>query len=285
MAGKNVKVLEGEIGQLKSDLEKKISDFQNQISSNNERMEGKFVVMEEILKKLLELKTNPTTSEARETIGGHGRGGNPNMSSERENPEIEILEGEDDMPPLEPLSKEERSTGFERRVADFSGKMEDFDHRGSYFDACKVAVQLPSAGCLRFGPLLLSVWAFGASRKWSKSLDLWLLDFPSNSSPYIFLFPLPPAGCSPPLAFPVLSVRFLCFPVNGLSFPVLSCGLFPLLAVVPVPWLISFVGCRFLCCPVAYFLCWLSFPALSRGLFLCFCVMFVVTYGLLFPLT
>ncbi|KAL0913520.1 hypothetical protein M5K25_016986 [Dendrobium thyrsiflorum] len=84
MAEKKVEVLEGEIGQLKSDLEIKFSDFQNQISSNNERMEGKFAVMEEMLKKLLELKTNPTTSEARDTTGGHGRDGNPNMSRRRE---------------------------------------------------------------------------------------------------------------------------------------------------------------------------------------------------------
>ncbi|KAL0913229.1 hypothetical protein M5K25_016673 [Dendrobium thyrsiflorum] len=104
------------------------------ISSNNERIEGKFAVMEEMLKKLLELKTNPTTSEARETIGGHGRGGNPNMSRGRENPEIEILESKDDMPPLEPLSREERSTVFERRVADFLGKMKDFNHRGAEFE-------------------------------------------------------------------------------------------------------------------------------------------------------
>ncbi|KAL0914112.1 hypothetical protein M5K25_017618 [Dendrobium thyrsiflorum] len=112
MAGKKVEILEGEIGQLKSDLEKKFSDFQNQISFNNERMEEKFVVMEEMLKKLLEVKIAPATSEARETIGGHGRRGNPNMFRGRENPEVEILEGEDDMPPLEPLSREERSTGF-----------------------------------------------------------------------------------------------------------------------------------------------------------------------------
>ncbi|KAL0904718.1 hypothetical protein M5K25_026859 [Dendrobium thyrsiflorum] len=97
-------------------------------------MEGKFAVMEEMLKKLLELKTNPVTSEASETIGGHERGGNPNMSRGRENQEIEILEGEDGLPPLEPLSREEMSTGFERRAADFVERIEDFYRRGAEFE-------------------------------------------------------------------------------------------------------------------------------------------------------
>ncbi|KAL0906076.1 hypothetical protein M5K25_024538 [Dendrobium thyrsiflorum] len=131
MAGKKVEVLEGEIGQLKSDLEEKFSDFQNQISSNNEKMEGKFAVMEEMLKKLLEVKTAPATSEARETIGGHGRSGNPNMFRVKENPEVEILEGEDGMPPLEPIYREEMSTGFEKRAVDFVERMEDYYHRGA----------------------------------------------------------------------------------------------------------------------------------------------------------
>ncbi|KAL0910714.1 hypothetical protein M5K25_018796 [Dendrobium thyrsiflorum] len=110
------------------------SDFQNQISSNNERMEGKFAMMEEILKKLLEVKTAPATSEARETIGSQGRRGNPNMFRGRKNPEVEILEGEDDTPPLEPLSREDRSTGFERWVANFSRKREDFYYKGVEFE-------------------------------------------------------------------------------------------------------------------------------------------------------
>ncbi|KAH0459727.1 hypothetical protein IEQ34_012541 [Dendrobium chrysotoxum] len=116
MAGKKVEVLEGEIAQLKSELEEKWSDFQNQISSNNKRMEEKFAVMEEMLKKLLEAKIKAVTSEAKETIGGHGRDENPNTFRGRENPEVEILEGEDGMSPLEPLSREERSSDYARRV-------------------------------------------------------------------------------------------------------------------------------------------------------------------------
>ncbi|PKU67035.1 hypothetical protein MA16_Dca023165 [Dendrobium catenatum] len=63
MAGKKVDVLEGEVGQLKADLEERFFNLQNQITSNNERLEGKFTAMEEMLKILLEMKTNPATSE------------------------------------------------------------------------------------------------------------------------------------------------------------------------------------------------------------------------------
>ncbi|KAL0915583.1 hypothetical protein M5K25_016011 [Dendrobium thyrsiflorum] len=134
MAGKKVEVLEGEIGQLKTDLERRFSDFQNQISTNNERMEGKFAIMEEMLKKLLEVKTAPATSEARGTNDDHGRRGNPNMFRERENTDVEVLEGEDGMPPLEPLSREEISIGFERRTAEFTGRREDVFHQGADFE-------------------------------------------------------------------------------------------------------------------------------------------------------
>ncbi|KAL0910423.1 hypothetical protein M5K25_021404 [Dendrobium thyrsiflorum] len=88
-------------------------------------------MMDEMLKKLLEVKATPVTLEARETIVGHGRRGNPNIFRGRKNLEVEILEGEDDMSPVESLSREERSIGIERRVADFSGKREDFYHRGA----------------------------------------------------------------------------------------------------------------------------------------------------------
>ncbi|KAH0463358.1 hypothetical protein IEQ34_007940 [Dendrobium chrysotoxum] len=71
--------------------------------------------MEEMLKKLLEVKTNPTTSKAREHVGGSGSGGNPNIFRGRENPEVEILEGEDGIPPLESLSREEMSIGYARK--------------------------------------------------------------------------------------------------------------------------------------------------------------------------
>ncbi|KAH0466893.1 hypothetical protein IEQ34_004131 [Dendrobium chrysotoxum] len=69
--------------------------------------------------------------EARETTGGHGRGGNLNPLRGRENPEVEILEGKDGMPPLKPLCREDMSMGYERRGADFVGKRGDFYYRGA----------------------------------------------------------------------------------------------------------------------------------------------------------
>ncbi|PKU70700.1 hypothetical protein MA16_Dca016898 [Dendrobium catenatum] len=122
MAGKKVEVLEGEFGQLKTDLEGKFLE----ISTNNDRLEGRFAAMEEMMKKLLEMKTNPTASEARETVGDHGVGGNPNPLRGRRNPAVEVLEGEDDMPPLEPLSREEMSMRNDRRGADFQRRGADF---------------------------------------------------------------------------------------------------------------------------------------------------------------
>ncbi|KAH0467853.1 hypothetical protein IEQ34_002886 [Dendrobium chrysotoxum] len=130
MTGKKVEVLEGEFGQLKSDLEGKFLE----ISTNNERLEGRFSAMEEMMKKLLEMKTNSATSEVRETTDGHGVGGNPNPSRERSMSEVEILEGENDMPPLEPLSREEMSMRYDRRGADFGGRREEFHRRGADFE-------------------------------------------------------------------------------------------------------------------------------------------------------
>ncbi|KAI0510225.1 hypothetical protein KFK09_010826 [Dendrobium nobile] len=129
MAGKKVEALEGEFGQLKTDLEGKFME----ISTNNERLEGRFAAMEEMMKKLLEMKTHPDTSEVRETTDGHGVGGNPNPVRGRRNPEVEILEGDDDMPPLEPFSREEISMGNDRRGADFQRRGADFQRRGAEF--------------------------------------------------------------------------------------------------------------------------------------------------------
>ncbi|KAL0920178.1 hypothetical protein M5K25_009296 [Dendrobium thyrsiflorum] len=69
-----------------------------------------------------------------ETIGGHGRGGNPNPSGGRENSEVEVLEGDDGMPPLEPLSREELSRGYDRREAEYVGRREEFYRRGAGFE-------------------------------------------------------------------------------------------------------------------------------------------------------
>ncbi|KAL0926813.1 hypothetical protein M5K25_003064 [Dendrobium thyrsiflorum] len=77
MAERKVEVLEGELVQLKSNFEDKILDFQNQFAFVHEKMDGKFAVVKDMLKKLLEAKPNATTSETKEAIGGQGRRGNP----------------------------------------------------------------------------------------------------------------------------------------------------------------------------------------------------------------
>ncbi|KAH0459578.1 hypothetical protein IEQ34_012392 [Dendrobium chrysotoxum] len=84
-----------------------------------------------MLKKLLEVKLNPATSETKETISGHGRCGNPNTLRGRKNSEVRILEGEDGMPHLEPLSREEMSIGYARRGAEFVRRGDDFNRRGA----------------------------------------------------------------------------------------------------------------------------------------------------------
>ncbi|KAL0927506.1 hypothetical protein M5K25_001681 [Dendrobium thyrsiflorum] len=155
MAGKKVEILEGEIGQLKSDLEGKFFEIQNQIFTNKEKMEGKFAIMEEMLKKLLEVKITPATSEARGTNGDHGRRGNPNQFKGRENPDVEILEGENGMPPLEPLSMEEISTGLHRRPAEFARKRENFYHHGADFER----------GRGEFALLKVFYWIIGQKKK------------------------------------------------------------------------------------------------------------------------
>ncbi|KAI0512377.1 hypothetical protein KFK09_013016 [Dendrobium nobile] len=86
MAGRKVKILEGELGQLKADFEQKMTYFQSQIASVNEKMEEKFAVVKDLLKKLLEAKTKPVTLEAKETTGGNGRDENPNTSRGKEKP-------------------------------------------------------------------------------------------------------------------------------------------------------------------------------------------------------
>ncbi|KAL0903322.1 hypothetical protein M5K25_027693 [Dendrobium thyrsiflorum] len=91
-------------------------DFQNQFSTIHEKIDGRFAALEDLMKKMNEDKQKPATSE---TTGGPGRGGNPNPFRGRENPKVEVLEGDYGMPPLELLSTEEMSMGYDRRGADF----------------------------------------------------------------------------------------------------------------------------------------------------------------------
>ncbi|KAL0904110.1 hypothetical protein M5K25_026184 [Dendrobium thyrsiflorum] len=90
----------------------------NQFATIHEKMDGRFAALEDLMKKMLEDKQKPATSESKKAIGGHGGGRNPNPFRGRENPEVEVLEGDDGMPPLEPLSREEMSMGYDRRDDD-----------------------------------------------------------------------------------------------------------------------------------------------------------------------
>ncbi|KAL0911618.1 hypothetical protein M5K25_019772 [Dendrobium thyrsiflorum] len=94
-------------------------------------MDVRFAALEEMTKKMLKDKQKPATSE---TAGGHGRGENPNPFKGRENPKVEVLEGDDGMPPLEPLSREKMSMRYDRRGADFVGRMEEFHRRCADFE-------------------------------------------------------------------------------------------------------------------------------------------------------
>ncbi|KAL0925268.1 hypothetical protein M5K25_003588 [Dendrobium thyrsiflorum] len=93
------------------------------------------VILGQMAAEFLKISTTtPATSEVRGTNGDHGRRGNPNLFKGRENPDVDILEGEDGMSPLELLSREKISTGFNRRPAEFARKREDFYHRGADFE-------------------------------------------------------------------------------------------------------------------------------------------------------
>ncbi|KAL0916149.1 hypothetical protein M5K25_013638 [Dendrobium thyrsiflorum] len=54
MAGRKVEELEGEIGQLKSDCVEKNSDFKKLFSAIHEKIDEKFFIMEEMVRKILE---------------------------------------------------------------------------------------------------------------------------------------------------------------------------------------------------------------------------------------
>ncbi|KAH0457147.1 hypothetical protein IEQ34_015054 [Dendrobium chrysotoxum] len=66
MAGRKVEVLKGEIGQLKSDCVDKISYFKKLFSAIHEKIDEKFAIMEEMMRKMLEFQTKMASSEAGE---------------------------------------------------------------------------------------------------------------------------------------------------------------------------------------------------------------------------
>ncbi|KAL0926228.1 hypothetical protein M5K25_002440 [Dendrobium thyrsiflorum] len=151
-------------------------------------MDVRFTIMEDMLKKLLEAKPNTATSEAKETTDGHGRGGNPSPFRGRKNQEVEILEGGDGMPPLEPLSREEISIGYEQKGADFARRGEDY-----YCQSLALSVRFPLLA-VPF-PLLVPVPCGGCS-------------VPSAGSDSCAAPSFPPLAACPVAAFPGFCVAF-----------------------------------------------------------------------------
>ncbi|KAL0904587.1 hypothetical protein M5K25_026714 [Dendrobium thyrsiflorum] len=97
----HISTLDGEKG--KGD-EGHISGFEKQFSAIHEKINKKFAIMEEIIKKLLEGQTKLTTSKVRASLTGQENGRNPNIGLMRVNQEVEILR-EVEMPSLEPLPR------------------------------------------------------------------------------------------------------------------------------------------------------------------------------------
>ncbi|KAL0912714.1 hypothetical protein M5K25_018706 [Dendrobium thyrsiflorum] len=89
----------------KSKFEKKVSELETQILAIHEKVNGKFAIMEETMRKMLEVQIKITPLEARGAVGNQGSGENPNPIRQRE--DVEILEGEERIPLLEPIPREE----------------------------------------------------------------------------------------------------------------------------------------------------------------------------------
>ncbi|KAI0497119.1 hypothetical protein KFK09_023447 [Dendrobium nobile] len=110
MASKRVEVLETEVGQFKADLEEKMATL-------SENMEGKFMALEEMMKKLLEGQARAVPVEER----GEGSG---SKGKEKANPEgeeeVELLGSNGRMLHRESIRREEQ----ERR-RDFREERED----------------------------------------------------------------------------------------------------------------------------------------------------------------
>ncbi|KAL0909469.1 hypothetical protein M5K25_020342 [Dendrobium thyrsiflorum] len=131
MVGRKIKVLEGEIGQMKSeisDLQTQVSDLKRDISVIHDKIDSKFSIMEEMLKKAR------TAREVEKILS---------QSDEREDQEVEILEGIEKMPPLGPIPREESGRGYgerreevgkEQRGADLERRWEGFEREVGNYD-------------------------------------------------------------------------------------------------------------------------------------------------------
>ncbi|KAL0917295.1 hypothetical protein M5K25_012348 [Dendrobium thyrsiflorum] len=118
-------------------------DFKSQISTVHEKIDEKFSILEEMLKKLLKSQPKTVSSETREATDNQGCGENPNPIRRREDEEVEILEGEERIPPLEPNPREEPGRGYgerhekvghERRGVEFERGGAVFERGGTNYD-------------------------------------------------------------------------------------------------------------------------------------------------------
>ncbi|KAL0921947.1 hypothetical protein M5K25_005900 [Dendrobium thyrsiflorum] len=121
--------LEGEMSQIKVTVEDRISS-----------MEGKFLDLQEMVKRIWDLQNQTAASEARVPAGR-----NTNYDNRRDENDMEILEGERRRPPMEPFQREERGGRYgerreyveyeqrgvvgERREGDYGWRASDFKGR------------------------------------------------------------------------------------------------------------------------------------------------------------
>ncbi|KAL0913294.1 hypothetical protein M5K25_016742 [Dendrobium thyrsiflorum] len=126
-------MLEGEVRQLKLEFEKKVSELETQILAIHDKINGKFAIIEEMMRKMLEVQTKMMLLEARGAIGGQESEENPNPIRRREDQELEILDGEDRMPPLEPILRKESGRRYGKRTgADLVAEISKGRDQGCY---------------------------------------------------------------------------------------------------------------------------------------------------------
>ncbi|PKU74064.1 hypothetical protein MA16_Dca011774 [Dendrobium catenatum] len=115
--------LEVEIGQMKyeiSDLQTQVLDLKKDISAIHEKMDEKFFSMGEMLKKVLEGQTIISPSEGREGTDNQGDGKNPKPIRQRGDQEVETRKGEEKIPLLDLIPREEQGRGYEDRHEEYT---------------------------------------------------------------------------------------------------------------------------------------------------------------------
>ncbi|PKU71461.1 putative aarF domain-containing protein kinase [Dendrobium catenatum] len=110
--------LEVEIGQLKSkisDLQTQVSDLKKDVAAIHDKFNSKFSILEKMLKKVLEEQTKILPSEVSEGDDNHEDRKNPKTIRQMGDQLVETRKGEEKIPLLEPISREELGRGYEER--------------------------------------------------------------------------------------------------------------------------------------------------------------------------